>query len=559
MKVGLAVNVGVGLDSVPFVARTVEAALRRHHQVHTLPLSFPLAPAAEQLRMAREFVESSDAIVGFHSTLEPLLSARAAIARVTPCVIFALGAFPRGGVFMRRLAPYLTTADVVIVNSAADGALAAKFFSNTRVECIPLAYDDTHYGPLEPDDRLAARRELGYAPDDAIVLYAGRLTVQKNLHSLVRVFGAVARRLPRAHLMLAGPISDDPFPEFGIVPIGYGRLLLERLVPAAGVRERIRYLGPIPPPLLRRAYCAADVVMNLTLHHDENFGLAQVEATACGTPVVGTAWGGLRDTIREGGNGLKVGTTMTPHGVRFDWWEAVNKTASLLRSRITEPGRWAACQKFAQPFATGPFGERLAQVMSALAVDRDSGAPIEATPFANLFWALCAPGDLPYPEYVHGTHSFDLYCELLEPYTERSTEMVGADEPMRGDQVVTMPSRLRATSAGELFIDDPLYAFTCNVPNRHRESVTQVARALEVRPVQSVAMLHERIDRPQVQLTAAMEWMACQGLLTRSLPSVDWMPYDGSDNGFIYDEYVSHIVDRGATDFVVFRDTMRML
>ena len=53
-------------------------------------------------------------------------------------------------------------------------------------------------------------------------------------------------------------------------------------------------------PEVREFYNIADVAINLTLHHDENFGLAQVEAMACGLPVVGSLWGGLKDTIRDG-------------------------------------------------------------------------------------------------------------------------------------------------------------------------------------------------------------------------------------------------------------------
>lgn len=43
--------------------------------------------------------------------------------------------------------------------------------------------------------------------------------------------------------------------------------------------------------------CLADIGINLTTLISENFGYTPVEMQACGLPVIGTDWGGLKDTI----------------------------------------------------------------------------------------------------------------------------------------------------------------------------------------------------------------------------------------------------------------------
>ena len=66
----------------------------------------------------------------------------------------------------------------------------------------------------------------------------------------------------------------------------------------------MRFEGARPHSKLPLYYRAADVL--LVCSHSESFGLAALEAHACGTPVVGTPVGGLEHIVHNGASGFLV-------------------------------------------------------------------------------------------------------------------------------------------------------------------------------------------------------------------------------------------------------------
>jgi D-inositol-3-phosphate glycosyltransferase len=76
------------------------------------------------------------------------------------------------------------------------------------------------------------------------------------------------------------------------------------------VADRVRFLEPVPHHELPDLYRAADVVVVPSA--SESFGLVALEAAACGTPVVATAVGGLRLTVRDAETGYLVGERDAP-------------------------------------------------------------------------------------------------------------------------------------------------------------------------------------------------------------------------------------------------------
>ncbi|MBC8118305.1 MAG: glycosyltransferase, partial [Burkholderiaceae bacterium] len=131
----------------------------------------------------------------------------------------------------------------------------------------PLGVDCSVFHPRSRDPQW--RRELGCTDSEIVLLYAGRFAPEKNLHQLA----AAVERLGAPFVFVA--IGDGPRPPSG---------------------ARVRVLPyQKQPAQLARALASADLFVHAG--DQETFGLAPLEALACGTPVVMRARAGLTDLI----------------------------------------------------------------------------------------------------------------------------------------------------------------------------------------------------------------------------------------------------------------------
>jgi rhamnosyl/mannosyltransferase len=128
------------------------------------------------------------------------------------------------------------------------------------------------YGiPLEPfshyDQTAVARIRERYGP--RMILAVGRLIYYKGFEYLVRAMAHVGGRLVI--------VGDGPLRE-----------MLENEARTLGVRNRIFFAGEIQNHTLAPYYQAAEVFVLPSVARSEAFGIVQLEAMACGTPVVNT-------------------------------------------------------------------------------------------------------------------------------------------------------------------------------------------------------------------------------------------------------------------------------
>ncbi|HMO58880.1 MAG TPA: glycosyltransferase family 1 protein [Roseiflexaceae bacterium] len=135
---------------------------------------------------------------------------------------------------------------------------------------------------FRPELRSMAMRERlsGGAPDQFLALYVGRISREKNVH-LLRERVAT---LPGVRLALVGG--------------GPELAQMQRLF--AGTATT--FTGFLRGDDVVAAYASADVLVFPST--SETFGLAPLEAMACGLPVIGSMSGGLVDTLRDGENAL---------------------------------------------------------------------------------------------------------------------------------------------------------------------------------------------------------------------------------------------------------------
>lgn len=60
---------------------------------------------------------------------------------------------------------------------------------------------------------------MGLGPEDKLLLYPGRLELEKNVPTLLKIFSVVRSLVPNLNLALVGTAFEQPFTEFGVYPV----------------------------------------------------------------------------------------------------------------------------------------------------------------------------------------------------------------------------------------------------------------------------------------------------------------------------------------------------
>jgi len=171
---------------------------------------------------------------------------------------------------------------------------------------------------------------VGYTPDPSVrsaqpsFAYLGRLKKYKGVHFVIRAFAEMA--MPDAVLEIAGA--------------GDYRPSLEELARSLDLGDRVRFLGRISESeklaLLRRSWAL------VFASPKEGWGITNLEAAACATPVVASNSPGIRESVRDGRTGFLV-----PHGNIAAMAASMRRIAE---SRALVDSLGAEARRFAESF-----------------------------------------------------------------------------------------------------------------------------------------------------------------------------------------------------------------
>jgi glycosyltransferase involved in cell wall biosynthesis len=415
------------------VARNVTRALTALG--HVVPFTPPQAPASPHVQrtLLTDFLCSIDLLwADLYPGSADVLSLRHDLGLDCPALLFAAGVMPKGAEAM--LFPWqhlLTARDHLLFSCEADRMIWCQLVRRSALhECLlPLSIDETIFHPRSPEVCTATRRQHHLPVDAPLLLYVGRLNIQKNLHTLLHLFAAVRTILPTAHLCLVGEEDDIVLGEFQVRNTGYVAWL-RQLATDLALTDHLTFAGAQFGEDLARLYAAADVFVNASVYHRENFGLAQAEAQACGVPVVCTAWGGFKDVVRAGETGYFMDAVMTKHGIRVDWATGAQRVIELLTTpRLHSQMRLQAQTWAKQRFSNAALVDVLAPIVSAQC--QDAPGTVQGQPsytpsaFARRYEAhkwRCGwyatdeePRQRWYPPMFQG-RDYRLYEILLGPY-----------------------------------------------------------------------------------------------------------------------------------------------
>ena len=149
---------------------------------------------------------------------------------------------------------------------------------------MQVLYNGVSLQQFYPDATAAAGRRAALGIGDEFVLvYVGRVCKQKGTDLLVDAYAKLRAEGRKIRLVIAGPIGQ------------FGHEGSDEITNKSKANEGI-YLGPVDEAVLPSVYNMADVFV-LPTRDNEMFGMAAIEAQACGRPVVCSNHGGLPEVV----------------------------------------------------------------------------------------------------------------------------------------------------------------------------------------------------------------------------------------------------------------------
>jgi glycosyltransferase involved in cell wall biosynthesis len=186
-------------------------------------------------------------------------------------------------------------ADIVVTNTR-DYAESSSFLGRYLHKLMPL-FPPVVTEPVSPVDLQAFRHKFNLQPGQRIIGIAARLATEKGVEYLAEALPIVLQRFPEARVLFVGPYQHVVGEE------QYARRILSIIEPLGG---HWSFLGVVTPVEMSAFFHESEVFVLPSLNSTESYGLVQVEAMSCGTPVIVSDLPGMRIPVLKTGCGLLV-------------------------------------------------------------------------------------------------------------------------------------------------------------------------------------------------------------------------------------------------------------
>jgi D-inositol-3-phosphate glycosyltransferase len=217
----------------------------------------------------------------------------------------------------------------IIASTARESEELVKLYgaSPDKITVIPCGIN---LGLFQPVDRKMARMKLGL-DHQKIILFVGRLDPLKGLEQLLTAMTYLDGEKPL--LLIVGGDAHSQ-----------GQLqALKSLAEELNIEKRVQFIGSVAQSQLPLFYSAADVCAIPSYY--ESFGMVALESLACGTPVVATNVGGMKNIIINDEMG-RIVSDNSPHHLAGEISELIRPHRDEERHIKTRRGavaefRWA--------------------------------------------------------------------------------------------------------------------------------------------------------------------------------------------------------------------------
>lgn len=224
--------------------------------------------------------------------------------------------------------------DRIVAPTGKTAGLLYDYGVRTPMDIVPSGMDIARFSPAlhTQQERAAAREECGVLPSERILLNIGRLSKEKNIERIMRVFPALLKVHPDVRFLIVGE--------------GPQREQLTQMAIDLGVADHVTLAGPKPWEHIDRYYAMGDVFASAS--RSETQGLTYIEAMASGLCVCAVNDECLRGVIEDGVSGI----------LTEDTDEALLE--GLVRA-FSDEGRKIAksAPRYAEPFSTETFASKI--------------------------------------------------------------------------------------------------------------------------------------------------------------------------------------------------------
>lgn len=251
-------------------------------------------------RAAKKLLQSMDVVHVHH----PFLSGRLALRYCRPLQIpvvytnhtrydlYAHAYLPMmpdevsQGLLQAYMPTFCKAVELVITPSAGMEKILRRLNVDVPIEVVPNGVDLKKFHFAAP----LSRAEFGYKEDDILLVYAGRIAIEKNLPFLLESFTGIAKAIPNIRLLLIGGGVQQYEEE------------IRSLVSELKIGQRVRLAGRVSYDQLPAylAMCNIFVTASVTEVHP----LSVIEAMGAGLPIMGIESVGVGDTVEDGVTGF---------------------------------------------------------------------------------------------------------------------------------------------------------------------------------------------------------------------------------------------------------------
>jgi hypothetical protein len=180
-------------------------------------------------------------------------------------------------------------------------------------------------------DRQKIRDRFGYSPSDFVLLWLGIFMPHRRLQDAIEAVSRLKSKGFPVRLLLAG--SDRSFPEYFNS--------LKALAAQLSVTDEVTFAGKVADEEIVDFYSACDAFV--FPNENQTWGLAVLEAMACGRPVLVSRGAAVHEVLTDGENALLF-PPRTPDALAMRIQELISQPA--LRGRIAQQGMSLVRTKF---------------------------------------------------------------------------------------------------------------------------------------------------------------------------------------------------------------------